>query len=648
MGKTLVIAEKPSVAREIAKALGITSPGSGRGRGGCIRGPEHIITWAVGHLVNIAEPKDQNPAWNGRWAVSQLPMIPGRFKLAVLDKTADQYTVVAALLTDPDVDQVLNATDAGREGELIFRRIYVLSGSDKPIRRLWASDMTARGLQKALAATMDGEDKRNLGLAAFARAEADWLVGMNFSRLFTVRHGELVTVGRVQTPVLKLLADRRREIEHFTPRDFWTVEARLQAQGAPGSGDGPVEFDALWHAPPKFVETRVHEEQEALDVVEACAGKEGSVRSVSARKRTSKPPLPFDLTTLQREANVRFGLSAKQTLGAAQSLYESRQLITYPRTDSAHLTADVFAEILDHLRAVYPLYPDITPLAAERVKKAQAGAKAPNKAFECVDDSKVTDHHAIIPTAKRCEIKLSGAEAHVYDLVCRRTIAAFMAPAEFRAATVWTDIAGQRFKATGKVFLDRGWLAAEPWRADADNPLPDVAKGAVVSALELNPKKGQTKPPPHYTDASLLAAMETAGKLVEDEAMRLAMKDRGLGTPATRAQTIETLVSRGYVDKKGKQLVCSDTGLRVVDHVGGHLPQLVSPELTGDWERRLKDIEAGAETYPRFMHDIRHMVADSVSRVLGRGHGGRGSRGPAPGRRDAPGGPSGPAVAGDR
>lgn len=637
MAKTLVIAEKPSVAREIAKALGIRSGG----RGGRIQGPEHVVTWAVGHLVNIAEPKDQDARWGGRWAVSQLPMIPGRFKLAVLDKTADQYKVVAALLTDPDVTEVLNATDAGREGELIFRRIYVLAGSDKPIKRLWASDMTARGLQKALAATMDGEDKRNLGLAAFARAEADWLVGMNFSRLFTVRCGELVTVGRVQTPVLKLLADRRREIEGFTPRDFWTVEARLQAEGKDG---GPVEFDATWHVPPKFKETRVFEEAEAQAVVEACAGQQGKVRSVSARKRTQKPPLPFDLTTLQREANTRFGLSAKQTLAAAQSLYESKKLITYPRTDSAHLTSDVFAEILDHLRAVYHLYPDITPAAAERVKQYQAKGKA----FDCVDDTKVTDHHAIIPTAKRCEARLSGAEAQVFELVCRRTIAAFMAPAEFRAATIWAEIAGHRFKATGKVFLDRGWLAAEPWRADADNPLPDVAKGAAVSALELRPKKGQTKPPPHYTDASLLAAMETAGKLVEDEAVALAMKERGLGTPATRAQTIETLISRSYVDKKGKQLICSDTGLRVVDRVGGHLPQLVSPELTGDWERRLKDIEAGVETYPSFMRDIRHMVASGVSRVLGRPEPAPRRSGPAPGRRAAPGGPSKPVSAGDQ
>lgn len=639
MGKTLVIAEKPSVAREIAKALGIGASGSsggrGGGRGGCIRGPEHIVTWAVGHLVNIAEPKDQNARWGGRWAVNQLPMIPGRFKLAVLDKTADQYKVVSALLTDPDVDEVLNATDAGREGELIFRRIYVLAGSDKPIRRLWASDMTTKGLQKALAATVDGEEKRNLGLAAFARAEADWLVGMNFSRLFTVRHGELVTVGRVQTPVLKLLADRRREIENFTPRDFWTVEARLKAEGPKDSPDGAVEFDALWHQPPKFKETRVYEEGEATAVVEACAGKDGHVRSVTSRKGSQKPPLPFDLTTLQREANVRFGLSAQQTLSAAQALYESRKLITYPRTDSAYLTSDVFAEILDHLRAVYHLYPDITPAAAERVKELQEAGKS----FECVDDKKVTDHHAIIPTAKRCEARLAGAEAQIYDLVCRRTIAAFMAPAEFRSATIWAQIEDHRFKATGKVFLDRGWLAAEPWRADADNPLPDVAKGAAVSALEIRPKKGQTKPPPHYTDASLLGAMETAGKLVDDEALRQAMKDRGLGTPATRAATIETLVSRGYVDKKGKQLICSDTGLRVVDHVGGHLPQLVSPELTGDWERRLKEVEAGRETYPAFMHDIRHMVADGVSRVLGRG--------PVPGRRAAPGGPSGPAEAGD-
>ena len=598
MPRTLIIAEKPSVARELAGVLGV----KGRGEG-CLQGPGHVVTWAVGHLVNIAEPAEQNQAWAGRWAMGQLPMLPARFTLGVLPSTARQYEIIRHFLLDDDITEVINATDAGREGELIFRRIYLLAGSTKPIRRLWANDMTEKGLQKAFASLVDGEQKRNLGHAAFARAEADWLVGMNFSRLFTLRAGSLITVGRVQTPVLKLLVDRRREIENFVPRDYWTVEGDFAQDGE--------TFKATWYAPQDFKDSKVWTEAEGRDVVEACAGKDGEVLAMEKKKGRQKPPLPFDLTTLQKEANSRLGFSAQQTLSIAQDLYEKRKLITYPRTDSRHLTKELFAECLEHLRAVYPHFPDIA-------QKAAANIKAGKKKFECVNDAKVTDHHAIIPTAvKANHATLGKDEWAVYEMICRRFAAAFMDDAVFDASTLWIGVAGHRFRATGKIFRDRGWLEAEPWRASEDNPLPDLKKGGVVTVVELSLAAHKTKPPAHFTDATLLAAMETAGKLVEDDELRDAMKERGLGTPATRAQIIETLLAREYIGKDGKRLVATDLGCWAVDVVCSMIPQVASPELTGEWEKRLKEMEQGGYAYGVFMRQVRDMVAGGVSLVKG-------------------------------
>ncbi|WP_126380634.1 type IA DNA topoisomerase [Desulfovibrio ferrophilus] len=597
MSKTLIIAEKPSVAREIAKVLGLR-PSRADGH---IADGDTMVTWAIGHLVNIAEPEEQDPAWAGRWSMKQLPMIPLRFKLGILPGTQKQFSIVKGLIGRDDVSEIINATDAGREGELIFRRIAVMAGCAKPVKRLWANDMTEQGLKKALAKTVPDEQKRNLGLAAFARAEADWLIGMNFSRLFTLKDHSLITVGRVQTPVLKLIVDRRREIEQFTPKDYWTIEAVL--------AKNEDTFKAIWHAPPEYTQTRIDSEDEASAVFDVCTGKDGKVESVKSASRQQKPPLPFDLTTLQREANSRHGFSAKDTLTIAQALYEQKKVITYPRTDSRYLTRELFKEALGHLRATYKVFPEISAAAADRIKNGK-------HRFECVNDKKVSDHHAIIPTAKPAsKDALSGDEWKIYEMVARRFCAAFMPPAKFSASTIWAVIEEHKFKATGKVFKDRGWLEAEPWRTAADNPLPSLRKGSEVKALDLSSKKHQTKPPAHFTDASLLAAMETAGKLVDDEELREAMKERGLGTPATRAQIIETLLSRKYIEKEKKKLIASDLGCHAVDLIESFLPHLVSPQMTGDWEKRLKDIEQGEDTYPAFMQDIRTSVQNGVQLV---------------------------------
>lgn len=626
MSKTLIIAEKPSVARELAPLVGATQR-----RAGFLEGPDHLVSWAVGHLVGIAEPEEQDPAWAGRWTLDQLPMLPPRFRLRVLPETADQFAVLQRLLADERVTGVINATDAGREGELIFRRIYLMAECAKPVRRLWASDMTEEGLRKSLARLLPDAEKRNLGLASFARAEADWLVGMNYSRLFTVKTGGLVSVGRVQTPVLCLLAARRREIEEFVPQDFWTVEgvfappgaakarasqdddaaAAFAADTAPaGALSGtPDAFPAVWHRPPELRETRVDSEDEASAIAAACTGREGVVESVVSKAGSQQPPLPFDLTTLQREANTRFGLSAKDTLAHAQALYETHKLITYPRTDSRHLTKELFAEILSHFRAIHHLYPDETMLAVTRIKSGKVK-------FPCVDDRKVTDHHAIIPTARRGDpARLSQAERQVYEMICRRFIAAFCAEAKFSTSTVTVKVGDHAFIARGKVFKEKGWLAVEPWRAAEDTPLPPLRKGAKLHTRDIRRVTRQTKAPAHYTDASLLAAMETAGKLVEDEELRQAMKERGLGTPATRAQVIETLLQRGYVGRQGKRLIASDRGMQVAEVIEALLPDVASPELTGSWEKALKDMESGTATYPQFMHGIRESVWNGVHRI---------------------------------
>ncbi len=595
---SLIIAEKPSVARELAAVLGI----KGRGEG-LLRGPDHVITWAVGHLVNIAEPGDQNPLWSGRWAMHQLPMLPSRFALGVLPSTASQYEVIRRLLLDDSIETVINATDAGREGELIFRRIYHRAGCTKPILRLWANDMTEKGLHKAFANLMPGEDKRNLGHAAFARAEADWLVGMNFSRLFTLRAGSLITVGRVQTPVLKLLVDRRREIEDFAPQDYWTVEGEFEHQ--------TQSFKATWFAPPEFKDSKIWQEGVGQSVVRACVGGRGEVLEMEKKKGRQKPPLPFDLTTLQKEANSRFGFSAQETLSIAQDLYEKKKVITYPRTDSRYLTKELFAECLDNLRAVHRHFPEIAVRAATNIQNGK-------KKFECVNDKKVTDHHAIIPTTLHANpASLGKEEWTVYEMICRRFIATFMDDALFAASTLWLDVNGERFRTTGKIFQDRGWLEAEPWRASEDNPLPNLKKGDLAAIRELYLAAHKTKPPAHYTDATLLAAMETAGKLVEDETLREAMKERGLGTPATRAQIIETLLARAYVAKDGKRLIATDFGCWAVDVVCAMIPQVASPELTGEWEKRLKEMERGSHAYGIFMREVREMVSAGVRLVKG-------------------------------
>lgn len=587
--KKLIIAEKPSVARDIARILGAK-----RQRDGYIEGERYIVSWCVGHLVNIAEPKEQNPGWE-KWRLDALPMIPnGRFKLTVLSNTKKQFNVIKKLMNSKDVTEIICATDAGREGELIFRRVYSVAGCEKPVKRLWISSLTDEAIREGFKNLKPEEEYRPLALSAYARAEADWLVGMNFSRLFTIKCNDLLSIGRVQTPVLAMLVQRRLEIENFKPTPYWQIEAKF------------VGFSALWFS--KKDGDKIWDKEKALNIYEKCDGKKAIVIKVQKKKGTSQPPLLFDLTTLQREANNKYNFTAQQTLSIAQSLYEKHKLITYPRTDSQYISKDVFAQINRPLMAIQGLYSALV----DQVKINLSNKKT----FKCVNDKKVTDHHAIIPTEKKPDInQLNDREKKIYDLICRRFLASFLPPAEYYSTTAILGIEKETFKATGKVFINKGWLEAEPWKLKEDTPLPPLKKGQILTPEEIKLLEKQTKPPAHYTDSTLLKAMETAGRQVEDEELAEAMKERGLGTPATRAAIVERLIQVGYTKREKKKIIATDKGVQLIQAIKNILPPLTSPTMTGEWEYKLKLIEKKQNTYQKFMQEIIAFVSKEINRL---------------------------------
>jgi DNA topoisomerase-3 len=608
--KTLVIAEKPSVGRDLARVL----PGPFAKHEGYLEGPAHIITWAVGHLVQLAEPDEYDPKFK-RWRMADLPIVPERFRLVVRDeRSKKQMSVVSRLLHRDDVDDVINACDAGREGELIFAYLYEQAGSKLPVRRLWLSSMTTQAMRDAFASLRPSEELASLEQAARSRSEADWIVGMNATRAATIRlrssFDGAVSLGRVQTPTLAIIARREEEIRAFKPEPYWLVDASFEP-----SADAQRRYEGRFHAGAK---PRIASEAEAGVIVEACRNGSGEITKVERREVTEKPPMLYDLTTLQREANTRFGFSARRTLGAAQRLYEEHKALTYPRTNSRYLTSDMAGEIVPTAEllvsrpeyragAQYVIDLDVLPLG------------------RVIDDSKVTDHHAIIPTRAEHPVeKMDDDDRRVYDLVVRRFLAAFHPDALLENTRVETTIAGHVFRTRGKVLLVPGWrgvyLADETDAQQADAPadddetreqqLPHLDQGEPSTVLDIESLAKETKPPRRYSDASLLGAMETAGKLVDDEELREAMKDSGIGTPATRAAIIERLIDVGYVERDGRALVATEKGLNVIRLLGEH--PLTSPDLTGSWEQRLGQIERGEDSRERFMRDIAGFAKETV------------------------------------
>ncbi|MGA9875901.1 MAG: DNA topoisomerase 3 [Solirubrobacteraceae bacterium] len=624
MSKTLVIAEKPSVGRDLARVL----PGPFAKQEGWLEGPDYVITWAVGHLVQLAEP-DEYDAKYKRWRMPDLPIVPSKFKLVVRDeRSRKQMSVVTAQLGREDVSEVINACDAGREGELIFAYLYEKAKATKPVRRLWLNSMTNAAMKDAFARLRPAEDYALLEQAARSRSEADWIVGMNATRAATIRlkssFDGAVSLGRVQTPTLAIVARREEEIKAFVPEPYWLVDAKFDAGvgGTPseaatqngdadGNGAGARVYEGRFHMGSK---PRIATEQEALAIVEACEGKQGTITKLEKKEQRERAPMLYDLTSLQREANTRYGFSARRTLAAAQRLYEEHKALTYPRTSSRYLTTDMVEEIKPTAElvganseyakaAAYVTGLDVLPLA------------------RVVNDEKVTDHHAIIPTkAEHAIDRMGDDDKRVYDMVVRRFLAVFHPEAVFENTRVETTVLPAGEGAGGCVFRTRGKLLLIPgWRGvygqmpseaksaaeedeGADQQLPKLNEGEPAQTIEIASERKETKPPRRYSDASLLGAMETAGKLVDDDETREAMKDSGIGTPATRAAIIERLIQVGYIEREARSLVATDKGLNVVRLLGEHA--LTSPDMTGQWEHRLEKIERGEDSRAKFMGDI--------------------------------------------
>ena len=596
----LIVAEKPSVGRDIASALG-----RHRREKGSLVGQGWTVTWALGHLAELAPPDAYGEEYK-KWRLESLPILPGRFKVRVNHKTRDQFSVVKGLMRSPSVTEVVNACDAGREGELIFAYLYGLSGCRKPVLRLWISSLTHEAIGEGFGALRQGTAMKPLEDAARSRGEADWIVGMNATRAYSVRfggRGNVLSVGRVQTPTLKLLVDREREIQDFVPEKFWTVHARFSRDGS--------TYDGVWF---KKKENRLSERESADRIAEKVRGGTGTVRKAQKKTAAEKPPLLYDLTELQRNANARFGFTAERTLRAAQALYEERKLITYPRTSSRYLSGDLVGGLKKRIEAAGAL-PDLAPFA-ERL----LGDRKLPISKRIVDDSKVTDHHAIVPTNKKSSGGLSPDESKVYDLVARRFVAVFFPAARFENTTVVTEVRKETFLSRGRVVLEAGWRALYPngvgGRKEKEPPvLPPIEVGQEWDVAKVGVKEGETKPPPRYSESALLGAMETAGKLVEDEELRQQMKDSGLGTPATRAATIERLIKVGYIEREKKILVPTEKGRSLIGLLGES--PLSSPELTARWEERLAKMEKGAESRPDFMADINGFTTELVQEVRG-------------------------------
>jgi DNA topoisomerase III len=596
----LIVAEKPSVGRDIAGALG----GHRRGKGS-LAGDGWTVTWALGHLAELAPPDAYGEEYK-KWRLESLPILPERFKVRVSSKTREQFQVVKGLMGDSSVTEVVNACDAGREGELIFAYLYGLSRCRKPVLRLWISSLTHEAIRAGFDDLRDGLTMKPLEDAARSRGEADWIVGMNATRAYSVRFGRpgnVLSVGRVQTPTLKLLVDREREIQDFKPEKFWTVHARFSREDS--------TYDGVWF---KNKQNRLSEKEKADRIAEKVRDGTGTVRKAQKKTATEKPPLLYDLTELQRNANARFGFTAERTLRAAQTLYEEKKLITYPRTSSRYLSKDMVGGLKKRVEAAGAL-PDLSPFAEKLLEKQKLPISK-----RIVDDSKVTDHHAIIPTNKKPSDGLSSDEAKVYDLVARRFLAVFFPAARFENTTVVTEVKEETFLSRGRVVLEAGWRVLYPdgvgGRKEKEPPvLPPIEVGQEWAVVKVGVKEGETKPPPRYSESALLGAMETAGKLVEDEELRQQMKDSGLGTPATRAATIERLIKVGYIERERKVLVPTEKGRSLIGLLGES--PLTSAELTARWEERLAKMEKGAERRPDFMSDINRFTTELVEEVRG-------------------------------
>lgn len=585
MPHTLVVAEKPSVARDIARVLGA----SGRGEG-YLSGADYVVTWAIGHLVTLKEPEEIDPRYK-RWKQEDLPIIPDKMPLKVLPKTRPQFKIIKTLMNDPETTDIICATDSGREGELIFRYIYEMTGCHKSVRRLWISSMTDESIKNGFAKLKPSADYDALYKSARCRSEADWLIGMNLSRAYTLRYDVLLPIGRVQTPTLQMLVKRRLEIDAFTATPFCTVDADF--------GD----YKGTWFDPKNEDSKRIETPERAEEIASSVRHQMAHVVSSTSEEKRELAPQLYDLTTLQRDANNMLGFTADKTLKTAQSLYEKYKLITYPRTDSRYLPHDMVAGAGKAMRSLGE------PYAAWARPLLESPLPVTKRIF---DNEKLTDHHAIIPTGKRTAPEtLPPDERKLFDLIARRLIAAFYPPFRYLAARIITGCQSHLFVSTGRTILDDGFkviyadMQKTPKRkraGDEDNAtLPALAQGDERTVKKAVVLQDKTKPPREHTDSSLLSEMEHAGRRIEDEELRAQMKDCQLGTPATRASIIERLIKVGYAKRKAKQILATEKGVRLIEAVHA---DIATPQTTGEWENTLEEIAKGKDEGDTFMQGI--------------------------------------------
>ncbi|MDU2242018.1 MAG: DNA topoisomerase 3 [Paenibacillus sp.] len=604
--KTLVIAEKPDMGRTIAAVI---EPKAKNNRS-YLEGERYIITWAIGHLLGLAEPDAYDEKYK-RWNFGDLPILPDQFKIVPNPRTKDQLKTISELAKR--CDAIVNACDAAREGQYIFALIQQQLKLTQPVKRLWISDLTSESIAKGFAELYDASEFENLTMAARARSEADWLIGMNATRAFTTKHRELLSVGRVQTPVLALIYDRQKEIENFDSLTYYEIKAEFEQDAR--------KYTGSWQG------DRLTDGEKAAAIAEKVRGKEGRITEYEVKETKEYPYKLYDLTLLQREANAKFGYSAKKTLDIAQALYERHKVISYPRTSSNYVTE----QNIDGMHKVLHM------LKSSSYKELAEGGRPSlvhvgNKAV--CNPTRVEDHHAILPTLRRPGT-LSKEEQNVYDLVIRRFLSHFYPAAEYKQHTVLTEVEGETFKTNVKELLSLGWkvclpgddgaksasgrgkkkdeeeetedLVSEPFQIDKERP---------VQCTGAEAKEKATQPPKHYTEGTLLKAMESAGKQLENEELREAMKDAGLGTPATRAATIERLKNVGYITMQGKKITVTQKGRTAVELIRrAGVELLTSPEMTGQWERRLYQISKGEAAREKFMDNVRRFTISIIEKV---------------------------------
>lgn len=594
MAKALVLAEKPSVARDIARVLGAK-----RSADGFIEGDKYVITWALGHLVTLADPDAYDEKYKA-WRLEDLPMLPEKMKLVVIKQTSKQYRTVSKLMGRADIDRLIIATDAGREGELVARWIMMKAHFKKPAFRLWISSQTDRAIKEGFSKLRPAKEYDNLYFSAQARAEADWLVGLNVTRALTCRFNAQLSAGRVQTPTLALIVKREEEILAFKPKDYFTLQALFKG------------FSATFRDSKN--NTRFSDRAFVEGIQKSLSGKNAVVSKLEKTAKKQAPPAAYDLTELQRDANKKFGYSAKQTLSLMQSLYERHKVLTYPRTDSRYITDDIVATIPERLRSV---------AQGPYQKAAMTLYRKPLSTKYIVNNAKVTDHHAIIPTEQPANFsKLTFDERNIYDLVVRRFLAVLSEPCEYDEVKVTLDISGKSFYAKGKVIKKEGWKEIYGSVTDEEDEdaeiksqkLPEMKQGITLPVLNTKIITGKTRPPARYTEATLLSAMENPSKQIADKKLKAIIETTsGLGTPATRADIIEKLFDNFSIERVGKEIHPTAKGKQLIRIVP---PDLKSAELTAQWEQQLQNISRGTGSMKKFIGEMRDYATKLVSMVI--------------------------------